>query len=145
MIGKQINDPNTNVDENFISCVNGHSAALNDGDVVIFDFSSDANALIQSVVPTTTALSGKVAGVVSSPSGQSIAVGAVCKVMTRGIHKAVKKATGALTRGDAVGTSTTSLKATKNASAAPAGAQLGYAAASALSGDATAIIRVDVR
>ena len=144
-MSKILNDPSTGVEEEYISVKNTTASTLENGDVVVADFSSDEDALIQGAVGTTSALAGKVLGVVSQADGNTVAVGDYCRVMVRGLHKAVKKVSGTIARGDQIGTSTTSLMATKAGSAAAAGQQLGYCASAAATDDTTFVCRVDVK
>jgi len=135
MMIKQLNDPSKELSTVLIPCVNGASAALAHGDVVVKDtaaqiiaVAADAKVCPEEVTTTTNADDPLLVGVVYDPEGYGIAVGGVCQVMIRGYHPAVKvDGTTDITAGDFLATFTTAKYAAKANATKVVGAILGVA------------------
>jgi hypothetical protein len=143
---KVFNNPESGVQDEFIEFVNTNSAALAHGDVVVKDFSSDADAIIQGAVTTTSAYDPDILGVVWDPQGYGVAVGARGTLMVKGLHQSVKVASATYNRGDQLVTDTAAatVKVATAGGTVP-GSRLGDIAKAYTAAATAAYVRIDIK
>lgn len=148
-INKTLNNPAAGLDEEFTDFVNGHSAALADGDVIVLKLASiTTTAQAQEGTSSTTAGDNTILGVVHDPLGQGVAVGARGVAMLKG-YKRVKYGTTAVSAGTTTqlkqsGTGLTAMKISAGTSMLP-GSIIGSIVGSKTTAQTTVPAYIDIR